>query len=117
MATGNSNSWAQEGGAAIKQLSGQIANFGIDLGYRKRGVITGGVLTHTSSSKIDPLALAGSYSGLKSERELAPGLQGWIPVGGFRGTIALQPLAVAVAGIKGPNLAAGISRLKLRNKN
>ena len=62
--------------------------------------------------RINRGALAGSYGGASAQATIGVGLGANVLVGGFKRTIALQPLSIQ--GQKGLNIAAGIAGLSLR---
>ena len=62
--------------------------------------------------KVKKGALAGTYAGGSAEATLGIGLGANVLLGGFKKSIALQPLSLQ--GQEGLNIAVGISSLKLR---
>ena len=61
---------------------------------------------------ISPGALQGSYGGASAEVSAGLGLGANALIGGFNGSIALQPLSIQ--GQTGLNIAAGVASLELR---
>ncbi|QIG48797.1 DUF992 domain-containing protein [Nordella sp. HKS 07] len=96
------------GGGKVERYTGSITKLGIDIGFTKKSYITWTVF---AGGKTKPGALAGSYGGASAEATIGVGLGANVLVGGFKKTIALQPLSIQ--GQKGLNVAAGIAGLKL----
>lgn len=87
-----------------------ISRLGVDIGVTNRSFIRWLVF---APGVVKPGALAGNYSGVSAQATAGVGLGANVLVGGLRNSIALQPLSVQ--GQTGLNLAAGISRLRLRS--
>jgi hypothetical protein len=96
----------------VDNYTGQIRRYGIDIGYQRRGVIVWGVVAPTND--VGPGALAGSYGGITAALAAGVGVGANALIGGFRDSIALQPLSVE--GIQGINIAAGIASITLQAK-
>lgn len=96
------------GGGRVERYAGTISKLGIDIGFTKKSYITWTVF---APGKTKAGALAGSYGGASAEATIGVGLGANVLVGGFKNTIALQPLSIQ--GQKGLNVAAGIAGLKL----
>jgi hypothetical protein len=94
----------------IDTYTGKIKQFGIDIGYQKKGVIIWAVLAPTND--VEPGALAGDYAGVSTAVAAGYGAGANALVGGYGKSIALQPLSVE--GIQGINIAAGIAVLTLQ---
>ena len=62
--------------------------------------------------KLKSGSLAGDYGGAGAEATIGVGLGANVLVGGFKKSVALQPLSVQ--GQTGLNVAAGVAGLKLR---
>ena len=88
---------------------GDVSRLGLDIGVTNRSFIRWLVI---APGVVKPGALAGNYSGVSAQASAGLGLGANVLVGGLRDSIALQPLSVQ--GQTGLNLAAGISRLRLR---
>jgi hypothetical protein len=88
---------------------GSIDKYGVDLGYTQSGVIAWGVFA--PSSTMNPGALSGSYAGATAGASVGVGLGANVLVGGFKKSIALQP--VSIEGMTGLNVAAGIGAITL----
>ncbi len=96
-------------GRKVERYTGRITKVGIDIGFTKKSYITWAVF---AGGKTQRGALAGSYGGASAEATIGVGLGANVLVGGFKKTIALQP--VSVQGQKGLNVAAGIAGLNLK---
>ena len=90
--------------------TGSITKFGADIGYLSSAVILWAVVAPTSN--LNPGALAGHYGGATASLSLGIGGGANVLVGGFKTSIALQP--VSIEGQNGLNVAAGIAELSLR---
>lgn len=90
--------------------TGSITKFGADIGYLSSAVMLWAVVAPTSS--LDPGALAGHYGGATASVALGVGAGANVLVGGFKKSIALQP--VSIEGQNGLNVAAGIAQLSLK---
>lgn len=88
---------------------GAIEKYGIDVGYVRDGTMMWAVVA--PSKDVGPGALAGKYGGVSASVAAGLGVGANALLGGFRKSIALQPLSVS--GLKGANIAAGITRLTL----
>jgi hypothetical protein len=91
------------------RYTGKIKKYGVDIGYQQDAVIYWAVLS--TSEKVDPGALAGTYVGATAEAAWAVGAGTNVLVGGSKKGIALQP--VSVEGIAGANVAAGLAEVEL----
>ena len=93
---------------------GSITDFGADIGYLQSGVILWAVAAPTTD--LGAGALAGHYGGATASAAIGVGAGANVLVGGFKKSIALQP--VSIEGENGLNVAAGIAELSLKlNKN
>lgn len=97
------------GSGRSERYVGRISRLGIDIGVTKKAYMTWAVF---APGKTNRGALAGSYGGASAEATIGVGLGANVLVGGFKKTIALQPLSVQ--GQEGLNIAAGIAGLRLR---
>lgn len=97
------------GGGPTERYTGRISRLGIDIGVTKKAYMTWAVF---APGKVKRGALAGSYGGASAEATIGVGLGANVLVGGFKKTIALQPLSIQ--GQEGLNVAAGIAGLNLR---
>ncbi|MGO4439848.1 DUF992 domain-containing protein [Rhizobium sp. RAF56] len=93
----------------VEHYSGTITKLGIDLGVIRRGSLVWLVYAPTV---LQNGALQGAYSGIAANATLGLGLGANILIGGFDGSIALQPLSVE--GTSGLNIAAGVATMRLR---
>jgi hypothetical protein len=84
--------------------------YGVDIGYQSNAVILWAVATTTA--KVEPGTLAGTYAGVTVEAAWASGLGANVLVGGSKKGIALQP--VSVEGLAGANVAAGVLEVELK---
>jgi hypothetical protein len=89
---------------------GSITKFGADIGYLSSAVILWAVVAPTNN--LGAGALAGNYAGPTASVAMGVGAGANILVGGFKNSIALQP--VSIEGQNGLNVAAGITQLSLR---
>lgn len=96
------------GGGRVERYTGSISRLGVDIGFTNKSYMTWAVF---AGGKTRPGALAGSYGGASAEATIGVGLGANVLVGGFKKTIALQPLSVQ--GQEGLNIAAGIAGLRL----
>jgi hypothetical protein len=96
------------GGGRTERYVGRISRLGIDIGVTRKAYMTWAVF---APGKVRRGALAGSYGGASAEATVGVGLGANVLVGGFRKTIALQPLSIQ--GQEGLNIAAGIAGLSL----
>jgi hypothetical protein len=88
---------------------GRITRVGIDIGVTRRAKMTWLVF---APGKLKAGSLAGNYGGASAQAAIGVGLGANVLVGGFKKSIALQPLSVQ--GQTGLNLAAGVAGLRLR---
>jgi hypothetical protein len=89
--------------------TGRITRVGIDIGVTRRAKMTWLVF---APGKLKPGSLAGNYGGASAQATVGVGLGANVLVGGFKKSVALQPLSVQ--GQTGLNLAAGVAGLRLR---
>jgi Protein of unknown function (DUF992) len=101
-----------EKGKKIEHYTGSITKFGADIGYLQSGVILWTVVTPGVKITPHPGLLAGHYGGGTVSATLGIGLGGNVLVGGFDGSIALQPLSIE--GTTGLNVAAGVATMDLK---
>jgi hypothetical protein len=90
--------------------TGSINKWGVDIGYIKEGTMIWAVFA--PSSNVRPGALAGDYGGISADVAVGYGVGAKALIGGFKKSIALQPLSIS--GIKGFNVAAGVASLNLK---
>jgi hypothetical protein len=88
---------------------GSISKFGADIGYLKSAVLLWAVAAPTTD--LGRGALAGSYAGATASVSLGVGAGANVLIGGFKKSIALQP--VSVEGQNGLNVAAGVAAMTL----
>ena len=91
----------------VEQYNGSISKFGADIGYVQSGVILWTVVAPGMKITPRPGLLAGQYGGATAGATVGIGAGGNILVGGFDGSIALQPLSIE--GNTGLNVAGGIA--------
>jgi hypothetical protein len=96
------------GGGRPETYVGRITRLGVDIGFTKKAYMTWAVF---APGKVKRGALAGSYGGASAEATVGVGLGANVLIGGFKKTIALQPLSVQ--GQEGLDIAAGIAGLSL----
>jgi hypothetical protein len=100
---------AEKEGKALR-FTGKVKKYGVDLGYKEQAVILWGVLT--TSEKVTPGELAGTYAGAGAEVAWAAGLGANVLVGGSKKGFALQP--ITVEGYAGLNVAVGVVEIELK---
>jgi hypothetical protein len=98
------------GNGRIERYVGEIRKFGVDIGYASNGVIVWGVVAPTND--VGRGALAGDYAGATGSVALGYGVGANALFGGFKDSIALQP--VSIEGMKGLNVAGGIASMTLK---
>lgn len=99
-------------GAGKREVyAGTIDKFGVDIGFLSDGTMLWAVVAPAKDVK--PGALAGKYGGVSASVAAGLGVGANALVGGLDDTIALQPLSVE--GLKGANVALGITRLTLKS--
>ena len=91
-------------------FTGKIKKFGVDIGYQSNAIILWGVAS--TSEKVLPGEMAGSYYGASAEAAWAAGLGTNVLVGGSKKGFALQP--VSVEGLTGLNVAAGVAEIEMK---
>jgi hypothetical protein len=96
-------------GGRYEYYSGNIAKFGVDIGYTQGGVLIWTVVAPTAV--LAPGALAGSYAGATASATVGVGVGANALIGGSGNTIALQPLSIS--GNTGLNVAGGIGAINL----
>jgi hypothetical protein len=89
--------------------TGSISKFGADIGYLSSAVMLWTVLAPTTD--LGHGALAGHYAGATASVALGVGAGANVLVGGFKKSIALQP--ISIEGQNGLNVAAGVAALAL----
>ncbi len=92
-----------------EHYTGSISKFGADIGYLESAVILWAVLAPTTD--LEAGALAGHYAGAQASLALGVGAGANVLIGGFKKSIALQP--VSIEGQNGLNVAAGIGAMSL----
>lgn len=97
------------GGGPLQRYTGTIRKYGVDVGYLRGGTMLWAVVA--PSRNIKPGALKGTYRGVSADVAAGVGAGANALVGGFKGSVALQPLSVS--GLKGVNIAAAVTRLDL----
>jgi uncharacterized protein DUF992 len=89
--------------------TGSISKFGADIGYLSSAVMIWAVLAPTNN--LGQGALAGHYAGATASAAVGVGAGAQVLVGGFKNSIALQP--ITIEGQNGLNVAAGVAALSL----
>ena len=92
----------------LEHYRGSIVKIGVDIGVLRGGSLIWLVYAPTNHATG---VLQGTYSGAAANATVGLGIGANILVGGFDGSVALQPLSVE--GTSGLNVAAGIATLKL----
>lgn len=93
----------------VERYRGQIAKFGIDIGYTEGAVMVWTVVAPTA--QLRPGDLAGSYGGATASATIGVGIGANALIGGSNNTISLQPLSIETN--RGLNIAAGVASLTL----
>lgn len=88
---------------------GRMSKFGIDVGYTSAATIIWNVIAPTSDVRAG--ALEGSYAGATASATVGAGVGAHVLLGGFRDSIALQP--VSFEGSTGLDVAAGVGAMSL----
>jgi hypothetical protein len=96
-------------GGRVERYTGSITRVGLDIGFTSKSYMTWAVF---APGRVNAGALAGRYGGVSAQATVGVGLGANVLVGGFKKTIALQPLSIQ--GQTGLNVAAGIAGLRLR---
>jgi hypothetical protein len=99
-----------EKGSKPARYTGTIKKYGVDIGYQQHAVLMWAVASTTP--KLEPGALAGTYVGATAEAGWAVGLGANVLVGGSKKGVALQP--VSIEGLEGANVAAGVVEVELK---
>lgn len=102
--------YTPDGGKRLDRYSGEIKQFGIDIGYRENGVLLWAVIAPTKD--VGAGALAGDYGGLSADVAAVYGVGANALIGGSAKSFVLQPLSVE--GVQGLNIAAGVALLTLK---
>ena len=97
------------GPGRVEYYRGQIARFGVDIGYTQGGVLIWTVIAPTAHLR--PGDLAGSYGGATASATIGFGVGANALIGGSNNTISLQPLSIETS--RGLNVAAGVAALTL----
>jgi len=90
--------------------SGTISKFGADIGYLQSAVMLWAVMAPTTN--LGQGALAGDYAGATASAAVGVGGGANALIGGFKSSIALQPISVEAQ--NGLNIAAGVASLSLK---
>jgi hypothetical protein len=96
-------------GRRYEHYVGNIAKFGVDIGYTQGGILVWTVFAATA--QLRPGDLAGRYGGATASVTIGVGLGANALVGGSSNSIALQPLSIETN--RGLNVAAGIAEMTL----
>jgi Protein of unknown function (DUF992) len=97
------------GPGGVQRYSGQIAQFGVNIGYTEGGVLIWTVIAPTA--QLRPGDLAGTYGGATASATVGVGVGANVLIGGNNNTISLQPLSIETN--QGLNVAAGIASMTL----
>jgi hypothetical protein len=100
------------GSKRIDHYTGEVKQFGVDIGYQSSGVILWAVVAPTSD--VGQGGLAGDFAGAAADVAAGYGVGANALFGGSDKAVALQP--VSVEGIEGINIAGGIGVLTLHAK-
>ena len=93
----------------VDAYKGTVKQYGIDIGYQKKGVILWAVLAPTNT--LAPGALSGDYVGISADLAAGYGVGANALLGGYQQSVALQPMSIE--GIQGLNIAAGVAGITL----
>ena len=94
----------------VEHYTGDVAKFGVDIGYLQSGVIVWAVLAPTTD--LAPGALTGNYVGVTAGGSLGAGADANVLTGGSAHAFSLQP--ISIEGDEGLNVAAGIAAVTLQ---
>ena len=97
------------GGGPVDQYTGNIVDYGIEIGAVERGHLAWAVVATTQG--VPKGALAGTYAGVSASAAVGPGVGANILIGGTGRAFSLQP--ISVEGEIGANLSAGVRTLSL----
>ncbi|WP_299473016.1 DUF992 domain-containing protein [uncultured Roseibium sp.] len=100
-------------GGAIEYYSGEVRDYGLDIGKTQEATLVWGVLAPSANRK--PGLLAGTYGGLTAGASLGAGIKANALLGGFDRSIALNPFSLESQ--TGTNLTLGVSKLTLEAIN
>ncbi len=95
-----------------ERYTGTIGKLGLDIGVTGKTYLNW-IVFHTAASRIGDGALEGDYVGASAAASLGIGVGANALVGGNAKNFALQPISAEVG--TGINIAAGVSRLKLKH--
>jgi hypothetical protein len=98
-------------GGTTDRYSGNVEEFGLELGATSGGVLTWVVLS--AEKGVPKGALAGTYVGLSANASVGVGVGANDLSGGFNRAYILQPYSIQTQ--TGMNVAAGISKVTLRS--
>lgn len=96
-------------GGRSERYSGRITRVGLDVGVTRKAQVSWAVV---APGRLKAGSLAGQYGGVSAKATVGVGLGANVLVGGFKNSIALQPLSLQTQ--TGLNIAAGIAGLRLR---
>ncbi len=93
----------------ITHYTGEVKDFGLDIGSTDSATLVWGVLAPTTDVKSD--ALEGTYVGVSAGASLGAGIEANAMIGGFDKSITLNPLSIESQ--TGVNLSLGVTQMKL----
>ena len=96
-------------GDDTERYIGSIRNYGVDIGFKRYGVILWGVFAPTAD--FEGRSLEGKYGGITGEAAVIYGVGAKALLGGSDQSTALQP--ISIEGVRGLNIAAGVTSLEL----
>ena len=99
--------------APVETYTGQITDYGLDIGSTSNANLVWGVLAPSADMK--PGALAGAYAGVTAGVTLGAGLEANALIGGLDRSIALNPLSLESN--TGANITLGVAKLTLETAN
>jgi hypothetical protein len=94
--------------AGQEHYTGRVTRVGLDIGVTSKSQMVWAVF---APGRLHSGSLAGSYGGVSAQATVGVGLGAHVLVGGFKHSIALQPLSIQAQ--TGLNVAAGVSGLRL----
>lgn len=92
-----------------ERYTGRITRVGLDVGVTRKAYMSWAVF---APGRLKRGSLAGNYGGASAQATVGVGLGANVLVGGFKKSIALQPISVQTQ--TGLNLAIGVAGLRLR---
>ncbi len=106
-------SFAPVDGGKVEYYSGNVRDYGLDIGNTQSATLVWGVLAPSADRK--PGLLSGTYGGLTAGASLGAGIKANALIGGLDRSVALNPFSLESQ--TGTNLTLGVSKLTLEPIN